>query len=493
MLKLFSYLVEIKNGDNMKSFSKELIIERLWADNSWWQSSKIEPYFQRMKPRLYFQLFYPLAFDMSLRRAVILTGPRRVGKTVMLFQTIQALINDGISPRKICYISVETPIYNNIDLEELFLLAREASGELETDGWYVVFDEIQYFKDWELHLKVMVDRYKTTKFIVSGSAAAALQRASIESGAGRFTDFMLPPLTFIEYVQLQDLGRLIQPTEMEWGGSSIEFVKTTNIDELNGHFLDYLNYGGYPEALFSSIVRADPRRHILTDIIDKVLLKDLPSLYGIRDVRELYSLFTTLAYHSGNENSYESISQKSGIDKVSIKKYLDYLEASFLIKIVHRIDDNAKKFQRASLFKVYLTNPALRSALFTFLKIDDDFMGPMVETAIFSQWMHRDKIVPYYARWQSGEVDMVKLDEKTFKPSWALEIKWSNDYFDNPGKLKNLFTFCEKNDLTEALVTTKTKTGQKNAPNSVRLQFVPAALYAYNIGKNTLGNKMTSM
>ncbi len=477
----------------MLIFSKELIIERLWSDNPWWQTQKIDKYYQSMKPRLYFKLFYPLATDISLSRAVVLMGPRRVGKTVMLFQTIQQLIKDGVSPRKICFISVETPIFNNVDLEQLFTYAREASGEVDTEGWYIIFDEIQYFKTWEVHLKVMVDRHKQSKFIVSGSAAAALKHASIESGAGRFTDFMLPPLTFIEYVELQNLGHLIQPTEMEWYGSSIDFVKSHNIDELNEHFLDYLNYGGYPEAIFSSVVRSDPSRHILTDIIDKVLLKDLPSLYGIRDVRELYSLFTTLAYHSGNETSYDLLSQNTKIDKITIKKYIDYLEASFLIRIIYRIDDNAKKFQRANYFKIYLTNPALRSALFTFLKPDDEFLGSMVETAIFAQWMHRDKIIPYYARWQGGEVDMIKLDEATFKPSWAIEIKWTNDNFDNPGKLRSLYTFCERNNLQEALVTTKTKTGRKFTHNNIAFQFVPAALYAYNVGRNTLITKLSKL
>ncbi len=477
----------------MITFSKELIIERLWSDNVWWQTNKIEKYFQSMKPRMYFGLFYPLASDMQLRRAVVLMGPRRVGKTVMLNQTIQQLITEGVSSRKICFISVETPIFNQIDLNQLFDLAREASGEKDPSGWYVVFDEIQYFKDWEIHLKVLVDRYKETKFIVSGSAAAALKRASMESGAGRFTDFMLPPLTFIEYIHLQNLDFLIQPSTMVWAGKEIEFVKSTNIEELNSHFIDYLNYGGYPEAIFSSTIRSDPRRHILTDIIDKVLLKDLPGLYGISDVRELYSLFTYLAFHSGNEMSFESISQKAGISKGYIKKYMDYLEASFLIKIVNRVDDNAKKFQRANFFKVYLTNAALRSALFTFLKPDDEFMGAMVETAIFAQWMHRDKIIPYYARWQNGEVDMVRVDDKTFRPIWALEIKWSNDYYENPGKLKSLTLFCEKNDLKEALVTTKNKTGLATMGNNLSLNFVPASLYAYNIGKNTLLQKLSEL
>ena len=171
-----------------------------------------------------------------------------------------------------------------------------------------------------------------------------------------------------------------------------------------------------------------------------------------------------------------------------MKKYLEYLEAAFLIRIVHRIDDNAKKFKRANFYKIYLTNPSLRSALFSPLQPTDDAVGSMVETAIYAQWMHRDWFTPYYARWNNGEVDMVGLDEKKFKPQWALEIKWSNQYFEDPGKLKSLLQFCESNKLTSALVTSIDAEGMREQ-KGIQLIFVPAAIYAYVVGANTLEQK----
>lgn len=73
-----------------------------------------------MTPRLFLDIFYPLVREFRVRRALILMGPRRVGKTVMLFHTVQKLIDEGIPAQNIIYISVETPIYNNIYLEQLF-------------------------------------------------------------------------------------------------------------------------------------------------------------------------------------------------------------------------------------------------------------------------------------------------------------------------------------------------------------------------------------
>ena len=129
----------------------------------------------------------PLLQSVDLRRALLLVGPRRVGKTVMLFHSIQRLIEEGVSPQNIIYISVETPIYNKIYLEQLYWLARKALNKADDDKsqMYVFFDEIQYLKDWEVNLKSLVDAYINVKFVASGSAAAELRKKSNESGAGR--------------------------------------------------------------------------------------------------------------------------------------------------------------------------------------------------------------------------------------------------------------------------------------------------------------------
>jgi hypothetical protein len=103
--------------------------------------------------------------------------------------------------------------------------------------------------------------------------------------------------------------------------------------------------------------------------------------------------------------------------------------------------------------------------------------------------MHREWFTPYYARWTNGEVDMVGLDDKKLKPQWALEIKWSNRYYEEPGELKSLLQFCETNKLTSALVTTIDIEGVREQ-RGIQLIFVPAAIYAYVVGVNTLEQKL---
>lgn len=406
------------------------ILGRLKVDNPWWTEGKIPSYYQAMSPRLYLDMFYPLVKDVSIQRALILMGPRRVGKTVMLYHCIQRLIDEGVPPQNIIYVSVETPIYNGILLEQLFNLAKQSLGKEDSkERFYVFFDEIQYLKDWELGLKSLVDTYHDVKFVVSGSAAAALRKSSNESGAGRFTDFNLPPLLFFEYIHLKKYDLLMRKSHVECEGIESDVYSTIDIDRLNELFIDYINYGGYPEVAFSSRIQDDPGQFVRHDIVDKVLLRDLPSLYGISDVQELNSLFTMIAYHSGMEFSYEGLSKESGVKKETIRKYVQYLESAFLVKVITRTDDTAKRFQRQTTFKMYLTNPSLRCALFEPIKMIDRNIGDMIETAIYSQWIPRNEHIAY-ANWKTGhkqgEVDLVGINEALQKPYWAVEIKWSD-------------------------------------------------------------------
>ncbi len=472
-------------------FSTEQVLDRIRFENPWWESNTIDEYYGAMKAREYFQLLYPLVVERKVKRSLVLMGPRRVGKTVLLYHIIEQLIKDGVPASSICYFSIETPLYNGISLEELLNLYLRIQSKSAKEESYIIFDEIQYLKDWEVHLKSLVDSYHYIKFIVSGSAAAALKLKSQESGAGRFTEFILPPLTFYEFLSLTNNDKIIvETTRTDHADDRPEKISytTTNIKKLNEYFLNYINYGGYPELSLSDVIQSDPGRYIRNDIIDKVLMRDLPSLYGISDIQELNSLFTYIAYNSGNEMSLDEISQNSGAAKNTIKKYITYLEAAFLIKVIHRIDQNGKKFRRANFFKIYLTNPSLRSALFSPITATDHFIGNMVETAIFSQWQHDQSSSLYYARWQSGEVDMVSLDRQQ-KPSWCLEIKWSNRFVKNLHELKNVKSFCAKHRLNKIAVTTLDL--EKNVIiDDLEYAFVPSSLYCYTTGRNLIANRV---
>jgi predicted AAA+ superfamily ATPase len=440
-------------------------------DNLWWTKDDQQNPVINFPKREFFTAFFHLVKQKDIKRAVVLMGPRQVGKTVMAQQAILELLKDGVTPNHILFASLDTPLLIGQPLEKLLRLYLEHFGD-EKRGGYVFFDEIQYLKDWEVHLKSLVDSYPNIKFIVTGSAAAVLKRKSQESGAGRFTDFILPPLTFREFLKFQN----------------IEF--DVPITVLNQAFMDYLAYGGYPEIVMSETLRQNADRYLKSDIIDKVLLRDLPSLYGITDVQEMHRLFSTLVYNTGQEVSLESLSKNSGVTKVTLKKYIEYFEGAFLIRRLDRVDINAKKFKRARTFKVYVTNPAMHSALFGAPEPDDPKIGALVETAVIAQLSYTfSNSILRYARWKAGEVDLVVLNQSDFSPKYALEVKWSDRIKKNIEVADSIVDFVSshKRILFRPTITTRTYTGSPRY-KGVLLDCRPSAVVCLGLSLGAIKN-----
>lgn len=438
---------------------------------------------QELRPRAYLGWVRQLLLEPGLRRAIVLLGPRRVGKTILIRHLVADLLKRAVPARRIAYVEMDHPLLHGQSLEALIHQIETVTPGGEGVR-YLFFDEIQSHKEWEKHLKPLVDHRPDLKILVSGSAAAALKRQSTESGAGRFTDFLLPPLTFSEYLQLRQEPAAIVEDEKYPGLYTLH-----DIEQLNAQFVEYVNYGGYPELALSPVVRGNPERFVKSDIVDKVLLRDLPQLYGIKDIQELNALFTLLAFNTAEEVSFEQLSQRSGVGKQTIQKYIEYLEAAFLIKRVFRVDQDGKRYRRERNFKVYLTNSAMFTGLFGARRPDDTEFGHLVETALFAQRFHEDARLNY-ARWgaDDSEVDLVESSQ-ALRPVAALEIKWSDKYADKPDSLKGLMKFARGNRLSWAWATTRTRIGN-NTIDGCEIRQWPAAALAFHYGVNAVRGRL---
>ncbi len=434
-----------------------------------------------LRPRAYLGPVRRLLRESSLRRAIVLLGPRRVGKTILIRHLIADLLATGVAEQRISYVEMDHPLLHGQSLESLVRQIEDSAPGGEGLR-YLFFDEIQSHKDWEKYLKSMVDHRPDLRILVSGSAAAALKRQSMESGAGRFTDFLLPPLTFSEYLQLRP-----EPPAIRIEEPSLYVLD--DIQRLNAQFVEYVNFGGYPELALSPMVRADPERFVKSDIVDKVLLRDLPQMYGIKDIQELNSLFTLLAFNTAEEVSFEQLSQRSGVGKQTIQKYIEYLEAAFLIKRVFRVDQDGKRYQRERNFKVYLTNSAMYTGLFGAKRSEDPEFGHLVETALFAQRFHEDARLNY-ARWgtDDSEVDLVE-SSSALKPLAALEIKWTDKYADKPEALRGLLKFLRGNNLPMAWATTRSRFSETTIDGRQIRQW-PAAVLAFHYGMRAVEGRM---
>ena len=117
--------------------------------------------------RKYFERFYQNIVDVSIRRAIVLMGPRRVGKTVMVYHSIRALLSAGIDEKNILYLSLETPIYTGLSLEKILGYFQELFDHGRDAQLFVFFDEIQYLRNWEIHLKSLVDSFADYRFVAT--------------------------------------------------------------------------------------------------------------------------------------------------------------------------------------------------------------------------------------------------------------------------------------------------------------------------------------
>jgi len=465
----------------MKDVSDQQVADHLKRLNPWWSGAGMDGETLALRPRAYLDPVRRLLRESSLRRAIVLLGPRRVGKTILIRHLIADLLATGVAEQRISYVEMDHPLLHGQSLESLVRQIEDAAPAGEGLR-YLFFDEIQSHKDWEKYLKSMVDHRPDLRILVSGSAAAALKRQSTESGAGRFTDFLLPPLTFSEYLQLRP-----EPPAIRIEEPSLYVLD--DIQRLNAQFVEYVNFGGYPELALSPMVRADPERFVKSDIVDKVLLRDLPQMYGIKDIQELNSLFTLLAFNTAEEVSFEQLSQRSGVGKQTIQKYIEYLEAAFLIKRVFRVDQDGKRYQRERNFKVYLTNSAMYTGLFGAKRSEDPEFGHLVETALFAQRFHEDARLNY-ARWgaDDSEVDLVE-SSSALKPLAALEIKWSDKYADKPEALRGLLKFLRGNNLPMAWATTRSRFSETTIDGRQIRQW-PAAVLAFHYGMRAVEGRM---
>ena len=185
--------------------SKEHILKVLAAYNPWWKIGMVDPKLSKTYKRFAYYETSKRLEQKDLRRFVILTGTRRVGKTTIQYQLIEKLLNRGISPKKIVYISMDHPILKLSAFSEILDCYHE-NIYANKDCFYF-FDEVQYAADWDKWLKTIYDMQPDTNVVATGSASPILIKGTSESGAGRWSVIVVPTMSFYEYCELINIDR----------------------------------------------------------------------------------------------------------------------------------------------------------------------------------------------------------------------------------------------------------------------------------------------
>ena len=418
----------------MSLTSHENILKVLRAFNPWWSSGVVNKYFAKEYKRFaYFEAMKRID-DESIRRNVVLTGARRVGKTTILYQMIEELLNRGVPAQKILFISLDHPMLKLAGINEVLDCYHE-NVNASKDAYYF-FDEIQYATDWDKWLKMIYDTQPETKVVSTGSASPILARGSKESGVGRWTVIQVPTLSFYEYCSLIGVGDLdldpaLKPTQLLRLSQHERTQIMNKLAPIQDHFNRYLQVGGFPEL---ALAKDDSfaEQIMREDVVDKVLKRDLPSLYNIRNATELERIFLYLCNVSSDIVAIDAMTKElNGVSRQTVQNYIEYLESANLIYTSYPVSMGGKQVLKAKP-KIYIADAAIRNAVL----MDSDVlsnpteMGKMVETSVYKHvaafYYPKATSVGYYRGGSKDkEIDVV-VDYPDIR-NILIEVKYRED------------------------------------------------------------------
>ena len=477
----------------MAIVSETQVIKVLQKYNPWWRDANAINEETKPQKRVAFFEAMKILDQPTIRRFPVLSGARRVGKSTIMYQMIESLLIRGISPRNILYVSFDNPIIKLVNVDDV-LSVYETLYPVEGEK-FLFFDEIQYTDNWELWMKVIYDSRKDIKVTATGSASPVIVKGASDSGVGRWNILKVSTLSFYEYCELMQLDdrpeindniRLTKLAFMPKG----ELADLVNrFIPLLRHFNRYVTIGGFPE-----LVLADDdsyaHRMLREDVVDKVIKRDVLTLFNVRNPLSMEKLFLYLCMNSSNIfNTQTAAKELENINVKTIEDYINFLEMSNLIYCSEPIGVGSKAALKGKP-KIYIADAAIRNAVLMMDDVlsDDQEMGVMVETTVYKHIITFFQTasavrVGYYrkARENQKEVDVV-INLPTEKI--LCEVKYRNDP-SIPSTDAIVALLKEPGTkVSSAFVVTKgiTDYGISQHDTPVPILRIPALVFTYLIG-----------
>lgn len=325
-------------------------------------------------------------------RAVLIYGPRRVGKTVLMKEVVRGWRG-------------KTLAYNGEDAETSLLLADRSIANYRRllDGVKLfAIDEAQHVPDIGMIIKLIVDEVPGVTVLATGSSSFDLLNRVGEPLVGRAMSFMLHPFSYGELAAVESPTEIQQNLEMR------------------------LIYGSYPEAVLGKSV--EWRVNYLRNVVEAYLLKDILSIDGLRGSAKMMDLLRLVAYQVGSVVVCEELGRQLGMSRVTVEKYLDLLEKCFIIYRLGSYSRNLRK-EVTKAGKWYFVDNGIRNAVI------GDFRPLVLRRDVGALWENymmgerrklnsnrRQYKRPYFWRTYDGqEVDLVEEEAGALA---AMEFKW---------------------------------------------------------------------
>lgn len=313
------------------------ILQTIKKINPWWSTRKVptsqlEEFQRRELPKIL----------EALRRtemATLVIGSRRVGKSVLMYQTIDYLLKSGTDGKNILFIQGDNPIlieaygkrflYELLQIYESFFLNQDFS-QLNTP-LFVFIDEAQNIPNWEMDIKSIIDLKYNIKFIVTGSSSSELKRGSENPLAGRVDIQVLSPFSFSDFVRYQlqnenkiEFTSIIKDSYQKFFDALLNgthtdayyiidnLLKKTNKYKIKTKFDKYLFSGGFPWVISNS--NSQDIQKYLKDLMTTTISKDIMAQEDIREPQAFERLLVNLSLNAGRVISYKNLSEILGID-----------------------------------------------------------------------------------------------------------------------------------------------------------------------------------
>jgi predicted AAA+ superfamily ATPase len=337
-------------------------------------------------------------------KAIILMGPRQVGKTTL----IKTLFNDRDD---ILWLNGDEQ-----DVRDLFenISSTRLKAIIGTNK-IVVIDEAQRISDIGIKLKLITDQIKDVQLVATGSSSFELANLINEPLTGRKWEYKLLPVSFEE---MSNQNGLLEEKRM---------------------LQQRMIYGYYPEI----VTNPGNEKELLAQLADSYLYRDILTLDKVKKTDKIIRLLQALAFQIGSEVSYNELAQLCGLDSKTVEKYVTLLEQSYIIFRLGSFSSNLRNELRYSR-KIYFTDNGIRNAVlgnFTQLESRTD-AGALFENFAISERM---KLLAYHNPfshswfWRTTAKQEIDYIEQIDGKMSAFEFKW------NPKKKASVPSMFEKN------------------------------------------------
>ena len=256
------------------------------------------------------------------KKAIILIGPRQVGKTT--------LIRKILNQKEYLFLDGDDKTVREV-------LSNPSKGTLTRiiGNFKIIFiDEVQRIENIGLTMKIITDQFPEVQLIASGSSALEIHQKIQEPLTGRKWEYFLFPISWQEYSS--QIGSIEAEAQLE----------------------HRIIFGMYPDVISNP---ADELQ-ILDQLTQSYLYRDILALTGIRKPDVLNKLLQALALQIGSEVSYNELSNLIGIDKNTVSKYIDILEKSFIVFQLSSFSRN-KRNEIKNSRKIYFYDTGIRNAI----------------------------------------------------------------------------------------------------------------------------------